>query len=316
MLSASDRIVFAQWALKSLGRVRPTATGKVLRLRSSPPPRLVASAGEAEAVRARANATTATCCGSPPRAPSVEPPRRHRPRDAPPYIPPRRLRDAPRACSKQGGGGGMYSALSRIYSAARRRLGLLIASLPGGHDGGRRRRRGRGDDRSSATSTPVSTPMSMYSVIAAGDDHPTPASSVAAEAADGSAAAGGGQRSSPRPCRRCFRRRRWWCWRSTRRGTTGRRRSGWRSGRWSRAGTSSAPAATPSSCSACSTPSPIPVRATLPLLFPRVTFSQLFLLELKLPLLLTPTAQKLYLDELTFPKCCLVAFCIYIVLHN
>lgn len=125
-----------------------------------------------------------------------------------------------------------------------------------------------------------------------------------------------GQRSSPRPCRRCCRRRRWWCWRSTRRGTTGRRRSGWRSGRWSRAGTSSVPAATPSSCSACSTPSPIPVRATLPLLFPRVTFSQLFLLELKLPLLLTPTAQKLYLDELTYPKCCLVAFCIYIVLHN
>ncbi|XP_052140992.1 inactive protein kinase SELMODRAFT_444075-like isoform X1 [Oryza glaberrima] len=91
----------------------------------------------------------------------------------------------------------MYSALSRIYSAARRRLGLLIASLPGGHDGGRRRRRGRGDDRSSATSTPVSTPMSMYSVIAAGDDHPTPASSVAAEAADGSAAAGGGAAVQP-----------------------------------------------------------------------------------------------------------------------
>uniref|UniRef100_A0A0E0JRU5 non-specific serine/threonine protein kinase n=1 Tax=Oryza punctata TaxID=4537 RepID=A0A0E0JRU5_ORYPU len=81
----------------------------------------------------------------------------------------------------------MYSVLSRIYSAARRRLGLLIGSLPGGHDGrkGRGSRRRRDDRSRSRSSTPVSTPMSMYSVIAAGDDQTTPASSVAAEAADG-----------------------------------------------------------------------------------------------------------------------------------
>lgn len=70
----------------------------------------------------------------------------------------------------------MDSILSRIYSAARRRLDLLITSLPGGHNGSWASRRRRRDDRrsrSSATSTPVSTPMSMYSVIGAGDNHAT-----------------------------------------------------------------------------------------------------------------------------------------------
>ena len=111
MLSASDRIVFAQWALKSLGRVRPTATGKVLRLRSSPPRRLVASAGEAEAVRARANATTATCCGSPPRAPSVEPPASPSPARCPTIYP----APAPSRCPP------------RLQQAGRRRRDVLRA---------------------------------------------------------------------------------------------------------------------------------------------------------------------------------------------
>uniref|UniRef100_A0A0A9FI34 Uncharacterized protein n=1 Tax=Arundo donax TaxID=35708 RepID=A0A0A9FI34_ARUDO len=64
-------------------------------------------------------------------------------------------------------------------------------------------------------------------------------------------------RPRPWPCRRYCRRRRWWWWRWTRPGTTGMRRSGSRSGGWSRAGTYCA-AETPSSCSACSTSSPTP----------------------------------------------------------
>ena len=79
----------------------------------------------------------------------------------------------------------MYAAISRIYSAARRRLEAFITSLPGGHDGcggsrrglhrQKRRRRWR-----SPFSTPLGSPMSMSSIIGAGDDQATPASSGAA----------------------------------------------------------------------------------------------------------------------------------------
>ncbi|TVU36288.1 hypothetical protein EJB05_18218, partial [Eragrostis curvula] len=77
----------------------------------------------------------------------------------------------------------MYSAISRIYSAARSHLEALITALPGGHNGGgsrrssRRRRRGRSPFSSCS---PFSSPMSMSSIIGAADDQATPASSSAA----------------------------------------------------------------------------------------------------------------------------------------
>ncbi|KAK3162648.1 hypothetical protein QOZ80_1BG0091970 [Eleusine coracana subsp. coracana] len=76
----------------------------------------------------------------------------------------------------------MYDVISRIYSAARRRLGALITALPepewrSRSHSRRRRRRRRG--RSSTTSTPLSSPVSMSSFIGAGDYQTTPASSSA-----------------------------------------------------------------------------------------------------------------------------------------
>ncbi|PNT73317.1 inactive protein kinase SELMODRAFT_444075 isoform X1 [Brachypodium distachyon] len=82
----------------------------------------------------------------------------------------------------------MFPVFSRIYSAARSRLSLLISALPGGHNGsggttGRRRRRDDRSRRSSANSTPLSTPISMYSALGPGDD---------AAAAEGAALQQGG----------------------------------------------------------------------------------------------------------------------------
>lgn len=82
----------------------------------------------------------------------------------------------------------MYSVLSRIYSAARSRLQVLITSLPGAHDGSRdsHRRRRRRDDRSrsSGTSTPISTPASMYSALSPVDTHAVATAAAAKLAMD------------------------------------------------------------------------------------------------------------------------------------
>ncbi|XP_044337551.1 inactive protein kinase SELMODRAFT_444075 [Triticum aestivum] len=82
----------------------------------------------------------------------------------------------------------MYSVLSRIYSAARSRLQVLIASLPAGPDGSRdsHRRRRRRDDRSrsSGTSTPISTPASMYSALSPVDTHAVATAAAAKLAMD------------------------------------------------------------------------------------------------------------------------------------
>ncbi|KAF7039185.1 hypothetical protein CFC21_049231, partial [Triticum aestivum] len=94
----------------------------------------------------------------------------------------------------------MYSVLSRIYSAARSRLQVLIASLPGGPDGSRdsHRRRRRRDDRSrsSGTSTPISTPASMYSALSPVDTHAV-ATAAAAKLAMAENAPGAGSAAMP-----------------------------------------------------------------------------------------------------------------------
>lgn len=81
----------------------------------------------------------------------------------------------------------MYAAISRIYSAARRRLEAFITALPGSHDGCGGSRRGSHRHRqrrrwSSPFRTPLGSPMSMSSIIGAADDQATPASSGAAYA--------------------------------------------------------------------------------------------------------------------------------------
>ncbi|XP_066347264.1 inactive protein kinase SELMODRAFT_444075-like [Miscanthus floridulus] len=80
----------------------------------------------------------------------------------------------------------MYAVISRIYSAARRRLEAFITAIPGGHDGCGGSKRGlhrhRHSKRQRWTSpfrTPLGSPMSMSSIIGAGDDQATPASSGA-----------------------------------------------------------------------------------------------------------------------------------------
>ncbi|XP_066315506.1 inactive protein kinase SELMODRAFT_444075-like [Miscanthus floridulus] len=80
----------------------------------------------------------------------------------------------------------MYAVISRIYSAARRRLEAFITAIPGGHDGCGGSKRGlhrhRHSKRQRWTSpfrTPLGSPMSMSSIIGAGDDQATPASSYA-----------------------------------------------------------------------------------------------------------------------------------------
>ncbi|PWZ33235.1 Proline-rich receptor-like protein kinase PERK13 [Zea mays] len=81
----------------------------------------------------------------------------------------------------------MYAAISRIYSAARRRLEAFITALPGSHDGCGGSRRGSHRHRqrrrwSSPFRTPLGSPMSMSSIIGAADEQATPASSGAAYA--------------------------------------------------------------------------------------------------------------------------------------
>lgn len=81
----------------------------------------------------------------------------------------------------------MYAAISRIYSAALRRLDAFITALPGGYDGCGRssrgsHRKGRRRRWPSPFRTPLGSPMSMSSIIGAGDDQATPASSAAAYA--------------------------------------------------------------------------------------------------------------------------------------
>lgn len=87
----------------------------------------------------------------------------------------------------------MYAVISRIYSAARRRLEAFITALPGGHDGCGGSRRGSHRHRhrqrrrwTSPFTSPLGSPaMSMSSIIGAGDDQATPASSGAAYATPG-----------------------------------------------------------------------------------------------------------------------------------
>ncbi|XBI30853.1 hypothetical protein VPH35_054508 [Triticum aestivum] len=99
---------------------------------------------------------------------------------------------APSRCPPRQPPHRMYSVLSRIYSAARSRLQVLIDSLPAGRDGSRdsHRRRRRRDDRSrsSGTSTPISTPASMYSALSPVDTHAVATAAAAKLAMDAPAA--------------------------------------------------------------------------------------------------------------------------------
>ena len=107
---------------------------------------------------------------------------------------------APSRCPPRQPPHRMYSVLSRIYSAARSRLQVLIASLPAGPDGSRdsHRRRRRRDDRSrsSGTSTPISTPASMYSALSPVDTHAV-ATAAAAKLAMAENAPGAGSAAMP-----------------------------------------------------------------------------------------------------------------------
>lgn len=100
----------------------------------------------------------------------------------------------------------MYAVISRIYSAARRRLEAFITAIPGGHDGCGGSRRGlhrhRHSKRRRWTSpfrTPLGSPMSMSSIIGAGDDQATPASSGATYATPQGEAATPSVMASPLP---------------------------------------------------------------------------------------------------------------------
>lgn len=98
------------------------------------------------------------------------------------YSPPATSRCPPRLQQDR-----MYAAISRIYSAARRRLEAFITALPGSHDGCGGSRRGSHRHRqrrrwSSPFRTPLGSPMSMSSIIGAADEQATPASSGAAYA--------------------------------------------------------------------------------------------------------------------------------------